>query len=146
MAAIEVVTDPVPQPRPRATVVAGRARIYNPSTTKVYKQQITQMLIRVPEHFPEGIPVRVTIDYFFQRPKSLQRKKDPVGFIWHTKKPDLDNLNKAVLDAISEAGIWHDDRQVADLRSRKFYTKKSGDPMVRITIEEIESGLSGEES
>lgn len=131
--------DPVAQPRPRATVVAGRARIYNPNTTKAYKQQIMNLFIRVPEKFPEGIPVRVIIEYFFSRPKSLQRKKDPDEVVFHTKKPDLDNLNKAVLDAISDAGIWHDDRQVVDLRSRKFYTQKSGKPMVKITIEEIQA-------
>ena len=107
---IEVETDPVPQPRPRATVVSGKARVYNPPTTKAYKQEIIRMFVRVPDHFPEGIPVRVTIEYFFQLPKTLQRKKDPAGLILHTRKPDLDNLNKAVLDALSDSGIWNDDQ------------------------------------
>ena len=128
--------NPVAQPRPRATVVSGRARIYNPATARAYKDQIANLFVRTDQKFPEGIPLKVTIEYFFERPKSLQRKKDPEDFMWHTKKPDLDNLNKAVLDAISEAGIWHDDRQVVDLRSRKFYTRKMGGPMVKITIEE----------
>lgn len=134
---IEVPTDPVAQPRPRATVVAGRPRIYNPNTTKDYKQQILNLFVQVPGRIPEGVPVRVIIEYFFSRPKSLQRKKDSDGTVLHTKKPDLDNLNKAVLDAISAAGFWHDDRQVVDLRSRKFYTAKGDSPMVRITVEEI---------
>lgn len=133
--------DPVAQPRPRATVVRGRARIYNPTTTRAYKDQIVLLFIQAGELFPEGVPVRVTIDYFFSRPKSLQRKKDLKGIIWHTKKPDLDNLNKAVLDAIGAAGLWHDDRQVVDLRSKKFYTKKGEGPMVMITVEELRKFL-----
>jgi Holliday junction resolvase RusA-like endonuclease len=135
---VEVIADPVAQPRPRATVVAGRPRIYNPSTTKAYKSQIINLFIRIPGHYPQGVPVKVTIDYYFDRPKSMQRKKDEGKNICHTKKPDLDNLNKAVLDALSDSGIWHDDRQVADLRSRKFYCRKEQRSHVVITIEEIQ--------
>jgi Holliday junction resolvase RusA-like endonuclease len=134
---VEVIADPVAQPRPRATVVAGRPRIYNPPTTKAYKSQIINLFVRIPGRYEQGVPVKVTIDYYFDRPKSMNRKKDEDKIICHTKKPDLDNLNKAVLDALSESGIWHDDRQVADLRSRKFYAPRGKKSHVVITIEEI---------
>lgn len=134
---IEVHADPVPQPRPRATVTAGRARIYNPATAKPFKQKIMNMFIQNKDYYPQGIAVRVRIDYYFKRPASLKRAGDPSDPIAHAKKPDIDNLNKAVLDALSEAGIWHDDRQVADLHARKFYSGKQGTPMVIITIEEV---------
>ena len=130
---------PKAQPRPKATVVQGHARIYNPKSADDYKTEVVKLFARIPEHFDEGTPLRVTIDYFFIRPQSLERKRDPDGFMRHTKKPDLDNLNKAVLDAIGNSGLWHDDRQVCELRSRKFYTRRGGGPLVRIVIEELEA-------
>jgi Holliday junction resolvase RusA-like endonuclease len=45
----------------------------------------------------------------------------------HIAKPDLDNLAKAVMDAISDLGtIWRDDSQVAALRMSKMYTGCGG--------------------
>ena len=38
-----------------------------------------------------------------------------------TKRPDLDNLNKAVIDAMQDAGIFEDDSQITKLHSMKSY-------------------------
>ena len=37
-----------------------------------------------------------------------------------TKKPDLDNLAKLMLDAMTKAGFWRDDSQIAILVLEKF--------------------------
>lgn len=55
-----------------------------------------------------------------------------------TVKPDLDKLLRAVLDALSEAGIWRDDAQVVELGA---VAKRYGDqPGAHIAIEEIPWG------
>lgn len=44
-------------------------------------------------------------------------------------RPDLDKLCRAVLDALTDAGIWHDDSQVCSLSAIKVYadeTKHAG--------------------
>lgn len=51
----------------------------------------------------------------------------------HTKKPDIDNLAKAVLDALVKAGAIEDDRFVVRLLTMKTYSEV---PRVSIEIKE----------
>lgn len=54
---------------------------------------------------PAGVPVLVDVDWIFKRPgvpPTLQPR---------TQKPDRDNLDKAILDPLTRAGVWHDDCQ-----------------------------------
>jgi crossover junction endodeoxyribonuclease RusA len=44
---------------------------------------------------------------------------DVIAFPPDRKVRDIDNLLKALLDALTHARIWNDDRQVADLRIRR---------------------------
>jgi Holliday junction resolvase RusA-like endonuclease len=44
------------------------------------------------------------------------------GRLYHTKRPDIDNLEKALLDGLGDAGIFGDDAQVCvRLPGGKFY-------------------------
>lgn len=52
----------------------------------------------------------------------------------HTGKPDVDNLDKLVMDAITAAGIWQDDNQVCRCYATKIYSRQPG---ARIVIEEV---------
>jgi Holliday junction resolvase RusA-like endonuclease len=63
----------------------------------------------------------------------------------HTERPDKDNLEKAVMDALTGIQIWNDDCQVYGGNTEKYWTPgKSG---ARIWIEtmneEKEEGLCG---
>ena len=58
-----------------------------------------------------------------------QQKKNQSG-LYHIKRPDLDNLTKTVMDALSD--FWHDDAQVAELRCVKKYRNLPG---VNVTIQ-----------
>lgn len=83
---------------------------------------------------PVEKPVKIGAKFFFPRPKRLLTKSAPTGPIPYTSKPDLDNLIKAVKDAIKNIA-WKDDAQVygyGDLG--KFYVEKDGRPRVELTI------------
>lgn len=60
-------------------------------------------------------PVALRIVYCFPRPKAA-RGRDRV---WKTTRPDLDNLEKAVMDALSGVA-YIDDRQVAVKQTAKI--------------------------
>ena len=54
----------------------------------------------------------------------------------HTVRPDADKLARSLLDAISDAGVWRDDAQVAELHVRKVYGDRPG---VRVRLVELEA-------
>lgn len=45
---------------------------------------------------------------------------------FHTKKPDIDNLEKSVLDGLQNSGVISDDSQVVVKSSRKVYSAVPG--------------------
>ena len=75
-------------------------------------------------------PLYVNIKFFMQRPKSHFRTgkfKEYIKEKWislpHTKKPDIDNLIKFVLDALQgQNGYFLDDSQVIRVYAEKIYT------------------------
>jgi len=83
-------------------------------------------------------PLGVELIFYLPRPKVHQgarglRHSAPRA---HIKKPDVDNLAKAVLDALSEKGgigLWKDDSQVVDLIVRKRWADDRP-PGAQVTI------------
>lgn len=113
---IVVDGNPVAQPRVKATSIAGHIRIYTPGNANEFKSRIKAA---VKEAGLRGRmfaqPLRVDIDMYFGRPKSHFRKKaglpvlKPDAPVWLTRRPDKDNLEKAVLDAMTAVGVYKDD-------------------------------------
>lgn len=146
---------PIPQPRGRARNMGKFARVFNAPG----KHDDWKMIVRNEARLawvasdPEIIPIPwagplcVNLTFYFPRPKSHFNTK---GFLkdkapkWHTTKPDRDNSDKAVLDALTNLGIWGDDKQVCDGRIRKFYTEYTtpdlqGQMGCRIEIKEADT-------
>jgi Holliday junction resolvase RusA-like endonuclease len=82
-------------------------------------------------------PIRVEIQAYFERPQYMLKPKFPAGRIPHTAKPDRDNLDKAVLDALKGAGVFVDDAQVCAGEIEKWWVKKGGTPGVVVIIERM---------
>ena len=85
------------------------------------------------EHMPEdGIitgPVEINLKFYLLRPKSVSKKKRPLP----TVKPDIDKLERAVLDGLTGI-IYADDNLVCDKKAIKRY----GDPpRVEIEVKKI---------
>lgn len=143
MTTIHVRGIPKAQPRPRAwarkmgdKVVA---RMYDAGTAEAWKADVIHAASEHRPASPIDEPVGVDIDFFLPRPKRLLRKKDPDGPIWATCKPDRDNLEKAVLDAMTTDGWFRDDALVVAGMVRKLYHAKDGYPGARIDVYPIES-------
>lgn len=113
---MRVIGTPKAQPRARATARGKFARVYNPKTADGWKQAIllaSQSKNLQKKPFLEGVHLRL----LFLMPKPKRPKCSvPVG------KPDLDNLAKAVMDALTKAGWWKDDAQITTLVVDKQYT------------------------
>lgn len=74
-------------------------------------------------------PVRVWVRFTFTRPPAhyrtgrnahLLRDQAPRLPIGHGLG-DIDKLQRAIFDALTDAGAWSDDRLIVDVRARKLY-------------------------
>jgi len=127
---------PKGQPRPRAyfNPRTHRAGVYTDRSAEVWKGVVAaSSLLHRPLSPLEG-PIGVMLTFRLPRPKSLCRKKDPVGPIYCGSKPDVDNLAKAVLDVLTQLGFWRDDSQVASCAIYKFYVAKPELKNPKITL------------
>jgi crossover junction endodeoxyribonuclease RusA len=126
----------------RAYAVAGKAFV---TTATIGPLQRYRNDIRATFGTPDpttGI-VRLSINFQFPRPASHYNTKGEVkdhrykqpASNYVTKKPDLDKLCRAVLDALT-GYAYHDDAQVAVLSAIKTYYHE---PMTYISIGPVEA-------
>jgi len=73
-------------------------------------------------------PVGIDLHFGLPKPKSAPKKRR----VWPDKRPDLDKLTRAVLDALTYV-VYADDSQVVEIRATKDY----GAPGVAVEIHRI---------
>ena len=124
-----ILGNAVAQGRPRFTRRGNYVVTYDPEKSKEWKNEVIRQAVAQGAVMLSGA-LRVELMFNMKRPKSLPKKVKH-----HIKKPDLDNLGKAVLDALS--GIcYNDDAQVIVLRMVKNYVLPNESPNVQINIKE----------
>ena len=133
---------PKGQPRARASAVKGkdgkwRAHVHDPGTAEGWKSMVILGLNGWRPASPIEGPIQLLMAFVLKRPASLSRKKDPEGRFPHTKKPDLDNLQKAVMDAMTQDGWWNDDSQVQSIIANKSWAAKGEAPGMQIAVLEL---------
>jgi Holliday junction resolvase RusA-like endonuclease len=119
-----VIIEGTPKTQPRSR--KGRyGNFYNPGTADSWKEiiQIAFLTNRKPKITGA---VYLKIRFYFH-------KKGIRGEQPHTVKPDKDNLEKAVMDALTSIQIWKDDCQVYGGNTEKYWT--SGESGAQISIE-----------
>ena len=134
---------PKGQPRARAFSKNGKARMYEAGTAEGWKGQI---LLAVKPYLP-GEPAKgafkVNCRFLFHRPKNHYRANGKLkdwAPRYHTTKPDRDNLDKAVLDCLTQLGIWEDDKQVVTGNLQKEYVAENASrPGMFLEIVEVKN-------
>jgi Holliday junction resolvase RusA-like endonuclease len=114
--------EPVAKGRPRFT---KRGIAYTPQKTSNYENLVKLSYLEIPrEKYLNGEQLQAEIIAFFSIPKSKPKKlqlKMLSGEVRHTKRPDLDNIAKSVLDSLN--GIaYNDDSQIVTLSVSKYYS------------------------
>src|SRR3990167_8897858 len=114
---------PEPQARPRL----GRGVFYSPKTPWWRQVYQTARLSRPKPAF-DG-PVNLTITLYLPRPRNTSK-----DIVWHRCRPYIDNFSKAIMDAMTTAGWWLDDGQVAYLSASKQYISGQQEIGAAITV------------
>lgn len=126
---------PKGQPRARACIRGRHAGIYDPGTADDWKSIVRAAAMKEWDKVPFDGPLSVDILFWIPRPKShykRQELRDDAPY-WCVTKPDRDNLDKAVLDALTSAGIIADDCLVAAGNITKLYASELPGAEVVIT-------------
>ena len=113
--------DPVPQPRARVTTRHGIARAYVPSSSPIhaYRASIAAAAKKAGSVVTDSV-FAVTIVATFARKSSHMNKSGLKKTAPRLPRADVDNIAKAVLDALHGVA-FHDDKQVESLAVRKTY-------------------------
>jgi len=119
---LRVLATPKPKQRPR---MAPNGNVYTPRETTEYEKLIAWSYRAKSKLLFRG-GVTLEIEFGFAPAKSTKRELAEnmiSGAVLYTKRPDLDNLVKAVKDALN--GIaWIDDCQVVSMVAKKKYAKE----------------------
>lgn len=124
-----------PQGKARARTVrnqyTGRTMSYTPDKTALYENLI-RMEYQVQtggRYFGDAL-MAIMVDCYFAPPKTKKRRAKPA------KKPDADNILKAVCDALNGVA-WKDDAQVVDAQILKSWARER--PRIEVKIWEAEA-------
>jgi len=109
--------------------------LYQPKHITQYKNNLQfQIISQLPIGFiPIVTPISVEYHFIFPFLTTHSRKKRLYGKIYKSTKPDLDNLQKAVNDALNSI-VFKDDSQICQTIVSKFFGSTPG---INITIKEI---------
>ena len=120
MISFTVLGDPVPQPRPRVSTRGGFARAYVPAKHPVHAyRQAVALSAKLAGLGTITEPIQVCVVSVFERPKSHVTGRGVVkATAPRVPRPDVDNIAKAVLDAL---GDFFDDTLVESLQVSKSY-------------------------
>lgn len=133
MISLTIPGEPVAKGRPRVTKTGIT---YTPAKTQGYENLIKMCYMEQCNNVRlEGQLFAIVIAYF-QIPKSASKKKAKQmeeREIRPTKRPDIDNVIKAIFDALNKLA-YDDDSQIVSLRVEKLY---SNNPRVEVALSEI---------
>lgn len=132
--------EPVGKGRPRVTTRGSFAHAYTPKKTKNYERQVMNAFLDKYNYSDQlSGPIEASIMSYFPIPKSTNKKNKALMIsnkIFHTKKPDIDNIAKSVLDSLNGLA-YADDSQIVKLSGEKLY---SDQPRVELYLKEIHNG------
>lgn len=133
MIVIVIPGEPKGKGRPRL----GKGFTYTPKDTVNYENLVKVCYMDQAKNLKLDGELKATIIAYYSIPKSTSKKKRTKMVeerIRPTKKPDLDNVAKIVLDSLNKVA-FDDDSQIVKLEIEKFYSEN---PRVELQLEVIE--------
>jgi Holliday junction resolvase RusA-like endonuclease len=119
-----------------AMVRNGRIMFYEKTRVKQARQAIVQALLTCSngQRINNLTAYGVLIEYVY-KPKTLKRSEQGTDKV---TRPDLDNISKIMLDAITDSHIaWEDDSQASTIVYRKRFAEEGEEAHTHIMFMEL---------
>lgn len=123
MYSIEINARPFPKERPRLSKFA----VYTPKKTTDYEKLIAYEWKRRYKDLILTGAVKLDLVFVFKKAKTCKKTL-------HTQRPDIDNLQKSILDGLNKVAFV-DDCQVVELNSKKLFASTDA-VLIMITEQE----------
>lgn len=110
-----------------AFVCGGRVRFYTKKKVRQSENFLAALLsMHVPD-VPFSEPVSLNVRWTFPWRKSERKSVVRAGLDKpHISRPDLDNLEKSLLDVLTRLNFWTDDSLVTEKSTSKWWGPKPG--------------------
>lgn len=134
---IKLIVPGCPIAKQRARVTR-RGFAFTPSKTVHYETYIRELFaVQHPAFEPLTGPIVLKVWAYFPIPKGTSKRTRELmegGFIRRDKRPDYDNISKAVSDALNGLA-YGDDGQIASASIEKLYSER---PRLEIELQKAE--------
>ena len=145
----EVAGKPFGKQRPRFQRAGSFVKTYTPQETVNYENLVKYNCQEAMAELNwdgwfNDEPLEVFILSCYEIPKSYSNKRREDALkkrLFPTKKPDIDNVAKIILDSLSSV-LFHDDTQVISIHVDKIYTKS---PTTKVIVRDKPIRRKGEE-
>jgi Holliday junction resolvase RusA-like endonuclease len=117
---------PKAQGRPKFFRRGNHVGTYDPKESRHWKNNVSAQIVAQKPQFIKSGAISVIMLFHLPKPKSLSKK-----VLRHVKKPDIDNLQKAIFDSCKGI-LWGDDSQVVEIFAAKSYALE--EPHVLLTV------------
>lgn len=143
MTEVWIAGEPVAKGRPRITSFNGQARAYTPAKTRKEEERVARLWTGI--CIPQGEPIEVFVSAYHQRPKNHLLKSGLLSTAgkasyFPTKRPDLDNIVKLILDGLNGVA-FHDDAQIVNLHAARYWAAVNEEPGVRVRVRTLRPTL-----
>lgn len=115
-----VIGDPAPQGSKRH--VGNGILVESSKKVGPWRSEVAAEAARHADSPLEG-PVSVDLGFRLRMPQSRPKRAGDAS--WLATRPDVDKLTRAVLDALTTAGVFADDGQVVELSVSKIEVRSS---------------------
>ena len=124
-----------PQGKGRPRFIRSTGRTYTPEKTASYENLVKMEFMQAAQgrRFKDDTAVGMRLFIFYPIPKSVSNGKRVdmlTDILFPLKKPDVDNVLKAVADSLNHIA-YKDDSQITDVEIRKRY---SDNPRVEVMM------------
>jgi crossover junction endodeoxyribonuclease RusA len=124
-----------PAPQGSKRHVGGGVMVESSKEVKPWRESIRCALITEVGQPVQRLAGAVTceLEFVLRRPKSAPKRSTPPAL----KKPDIDKLCRAVLDAVTSSGVIEDDSRIINLHATKRFADQDCVPGLRLRLSSL---------